>query len=333
MKIGLLAGGASPEREVSIESSKYIYEALLELGHEVFLADPALGEDQPENAEMYFADPEKNGISEKNYNKAVDLMVNNGVELVFNGLHGEFGEDGRIQALLELSGLPYTGAGVLSSAIAMDKAASKIMFRHFGVNTPEWLLIHSNDYNLSVLLEDIKSRIGYPCIIKPNNQGSTIGLTLCEEESQVEEALKLAGEYSDKIIIEEYITGAEIAVGILGDLELPLCRIIPKHKLYDYECKYTDGMSEYEVPAAIDEKTTAMLKQYARLAYSAVECESYGRVDFLLRNSDNKAYCLEVNTLPGLTSHSLLPKMARHAGISFTRMVDLIIRNSNESKY
>ena len=180
------------------------------------------------------------------------------------------------------------------------------------------------------LKTDIRAKLGYPCIIKPNNQGSTIGLSLCENENSVDAAIKLAGEFSSKIIIEEYIDGAEIAVGILADIELPLCKITPEHKLYDYECKYTDGMSEYEVPAPIPDELTEELKRQAAIAYNAVECESYGRVDFRLRKIDSKPFCLEVNTLPGMTSHSLVPKMAKAAGINFKEMIDIIIRDSVE---
>lgn len=330
MKIGLLIGGASPERDVSIESCKSIYSALIELGHEVILTDPALGLNQYENTEDYFSSINPKSLSEKNYLGAVEFLIRKQVELVFNGLHGEFGEDGRIQALLDLAGIPYTGAGVLASSLAMDKEASKIMFKHFGVNTAEWLLFHYKKDSLQELKADIRARLGYPCIIKPNNQGSTIGLSLCENEASVDEAIKLAGEYSNKIIIEEYIDGAEIAVGILTDKELPLCKITPKHTLYDYECKYTDGMSEYEVPASIPNELTEELKRQAGIAYKAVECESYGRVDFRLRKLDSKPFCLEVNTLPGMTSHSLVPKMAKAAGISFKDMINLIIRDSIE---
>ena len=328
MKIVLLIGGASPEREVSKESCKSLYQALCNLGHETILVDPALGKNQFNNAEDYFSDNDDSIVSEKNYLNCLNFEDSKSIDLVFNGLHGEFGEDGRIQALLDLAGIPYTGAGVLASSLAMDKEASKIMFKHFGVNTAEWILFVVGKDEVEKTNQKIKESFGYPCIVKPNNQGSTIGLSFCNSSEELDSAIELAGKYSKKIIIEEYINGVEIAVGILGDLELPLCKITPKNLLYDYECKYTDGMSEYEVPAKISEELTAFLKEQARLAYKAVECESYGRVDFLVRRTDNKPFCLEVNTLPGMTSHSLVPKMAKAGGLSFEQMVSFIIEDA-----
>lgn len=333
IKIALLLGGTSPERKVSKATGASIYKALTNLGYETFLINPAYGDKQPENSNSFFDDTDFSEICNSNYVKALNLDLFNSVDLAFLALHGKWGEDGTIQSLLELKGIKYTGSKVLSSAISMDKTMSKILFQHNNVRTPKWLTIEKG-FNLSALKKEIEKKLKYPCVIKPNDQGSTVGLTICENEGPVEEAVKLALQFSNKALIEEYIPGREMTVGILkneflpaGRQVLPVLEIQPKHDLYDYECKYTPGMSKYEVPAKISDEVSDKMKKSALEAFKALGCEGYARVDFRL-TPDNKEYCLEINTLPGMTSTSLVPKMARAIGISFEELIERIIKLS-----
>ena len=325
LKIALLVGGSSPEREVSKESSKSIANAIKELGHDLILIDPAYGEDQPKEMEQFFAKDNYAEVKTSNYVRAINSPLLNDVDLVFLGLHGKYGEDGTVQSLLELRGLKYTGSKVLSSAMAMDKIMTKIMLQHYDVSTPKWFVVEKSEMNYNLTQQKIKKFFGYPCVIKSHDQGSTFGLTICRGDTEVKDAVILALRYAEKALIEEYIPGRELTVGVLGQQPLPVLEIKPKHGLYDYECKYTDGMSEYIVPAEIPKDVANHLQQQALLAFNSVECSNYARVDFRL-TSDNKNYCLEVNTLPGMTSHSLIPKMAKAVGISFAELIDRIIK-------
>jgi D-alanine-D-alanine ligase len=327
IKIALILGGTSPERKVSKSTGLSIYKALATLGYDTVLVDPAYGENQPENVEAFFAEKDFAEISNENYVKALNMKLFDSVDLAFLALHGRWGEDGTVQSLLELKGISYTGSKVLSSAITMDKTMSKILFQHYDIRTPKWVTVNCKSYNLFSLQNEIKTEVKFPCVIKPNDQGSTVGLTICDNESSVDEAVKLALQFSDKALIEEYIKGRELTVAILDDDVFPVLEIKPKHGIYDYECKYTPGMSEYEVPAKISEELSDKLRKTSLAAFNALCCEGYARVDFLL-NEDGVDYCLEVNTLPGMTSTSLVPKMAKSAGISFEELIDRIIKTS-----
>ncbi len=327
LRIALLLGGTSPEREVSKATASSIYPVLLALGHEVLLVDPAYGKEQPENNAAFFAPENYRAISNRNYVEAVNSSMFDKVDLAFLALHGRWGEDGTIQSLLELRGIKYTGSKVLSSSISMDKQMSKILFRHYNVNTPEWVSFEKNSFVPSSAAEIIKNKFKSAFVIKPNDQGSTVGLTICNSSSEAGPAFDLAFSYSDKVLAEEFIPGHEITVGILEDKALPVLEIKPKHNLYDYECKYTSGMSEYIVPADIPSEAAAELQKEALVAFTSLGCSIYGRLDFRV-NFNYKPFCLEVNTLPGMTSTSLVPKMAKAAGISFEDIVDRIIRLS-----
>jgi D-alanine-D-alanine ligase len=324
LKIALLVGGSSPEREVSKESSKSIAQAIKSLGHDLVLIDPSYGINQPQEENLFFEKENYAEVKTENYVAALNSHLLDNVDLVFIGLHGKNGEDGTVQSLLELRGIKYTGSKVLSSALAMDKMMTKIMFQHFYVATPKWFIVTPKEKNYDLIINKIKKFFGFPCVIKPNDQGSTVGLTICRGESEVEKAINFALKFSDKVLIEKYIQGREVTVGILGQQTLPVLEIVPKHGLYDYEAKYTDGMSEYIVPADLPDEVAHHLQHQALLAYNSVNCSNYARVDFRLTN-DNKNYCLEVNTLPGMTSHSLIPKMAKAVGISFNELIEIII--------
>jgi len=325
-KIALLLGGTSPERKVSKATGASIYKALTGLGYETHLVNPAYGNNQPKDIETFFADEDRTEISNENYVKALNMDLFDSIDLAFLALHGRWGEDGTIQSLLELKGIKYTGSKVLSSSISMDKTMSKILFQYYDVRTPNWITVNSN-FNFSYLKKEIENKLKYPCVIKPNDQGSTVGLTVCENEIIVEGAIKLALQFSDKALIEEYIPGRELTVGILENEVFPVLEIKPKHGLYDYECKYTPGMSEYEVPAKISDEVCVRIKKSALAAFNALICEGYARIDYRL-TPNNIEYCLEVNSLPGMTSTSLVPKMAKAVGISFEELVDRIVKLS-----
>lgn len=327
LNIALLLGGTSPEKEVSKASSKSIFTALNNLGHNVILLNPAYGINQPVDINDFFAEKEFAPISTENYVKTVNSKYLDDVDLVFLGLHGKWGEDGTIQSLLELRGKKYTGSKVLASSLSMDKKMSKILFQHYGIKTPKWISVPKNNFEPDQILEMIKKNFGYPCVIKPNDQGSTVGLTICKDPSEVIKAVNLALEFSDKALIEEYIDGHEITVGVIEDTALPPLEIKPKHGLYDYECKYTSGMSEYIVPADIPKDIFEKLQLQALLAFKSLGCEGCGRVDFRV-SSKWDIHCLEVNTLPGMTSTSLVPKMAKAVGISFEQLIERIIKLS-----
>ncbi len=325
--IALLVGGASPERAVSKLTAKGVYEALIKLDYNVKLIDPAYGTDQPNKLEDYFSDCEHTLVSYQNYLRAINSELFDGVDLVFNALHGSWGEDGTIQSLLEFKNISYTGSGILACAASMDKGITKSIIKHYNVPTPHWIIVQKAKDKFEKILEDIKGQFNLPFVVKPNDQGSAIGLTICKEYSELGDALKLAHQFSKNVIIEEYIEGKEVTVGIIGDKILPVLEIKPKHFFYDYDCKYTSGMSEYDVPAKLPEETSAILQKYSFDAYSAVGCRGYGRVDFRL-DKKLKPYCLEINTLPGLTSTSLLPKAAKAIGLEYDELIKSIIENS-----
>ncbi|MEP0862089.1 MAG: D-alanine--D-alanine ligase [Ignavibacterium sp.] len=327
LKIILLVGGTSTERYISKLTSKSIYNALKNLGHEVILLDPAYGDNQPTEPEKFFDENDFTEISNSNYIKCFNRKEFDSSDLVFIGLHGKWGEDGTVQALLDLKGIKYTGSKTLASAVTMDKILSKILFDKFNIPTPKWFSFNNSEMSSESAAEKIEKELGYPAIIKPNDQGSTVGLSVCRNKNDVKQALSLARDYSEKILVEEFIPGRELTVGVLGEEVLPVLEIKPKHEIYDYECKYTSGMSEYIVPADIPENIARELQNVSLIAFKELECEGYARIDFRL-SPENKFYLLEINTLPGMTSLSLVPKMAKAVGISFEQLIDRIIQLS-----
>jgi D-alanine-D-alanine ligase len=330
LNIALFVGGTSPEREVSKSSGKAIYSALKSLNYNCRLIDPAYGIFQPENDDDFFAKKNFAEISNVNLLQTVGSDLLNNIDIVFNALHGKWGEDGVIQSLLELKGIKYTGSGIYSSSAAMDKVLSKTLFKLNGVNTAEWFTI-GKTFNLKEVTKQIKFMFGFPCVVKPNDQGSTVGLSIAKNENEIRTAVELALKFSNLVLIEKYIPGREVTVAVLEDKPLPVLEIIPKSGFYDYESKYTSGMSEYFVPADIPKDVFTAVQQQAVTAFNCLRCEVYGRVDFRL-NEQNIPYCLEVNTLPGMTDTSLVPKMANAAGISFEELIDRIIKVSLDGK-
>lgn len=327
LKVLLLLGGTSPEREVSKSTGKSVYQAMQNLGYDVVVIDPAYGINQPFDVEDYFSKKDFSDISNENYLDAINLISPGEIDVAFLALHGKYGEDGTIQSLLELKGIKYTGSKVLSSALAMDKIMSKILFEEYNVPTPKWFHFKKNEFSGYEVNDLIIKKFGYPAVIKPNDQGSTVGLTICKTPDQLNEAIPNAFEFSDRVLVEEFIPGRELTVAVLDNTALPVLEIKPKHGIYDYECKYTAGMSDYIVPAEIPDIVSQSLQKIAVQAYHSLRCEVYARVDFRLSNQ-NEPYALEVNTLPGMTSLSLVPKMAKAVGISFEQLVEKIINLS-----
>ena len=291
-KIAVLMGGPGEEREISLQSGKAIQLALEAIGYNVL------------------------GITMEN--KLGDIISDlHSVDLVFLGLHGSIGENGTIQGFLESLGLKYTGSDPLSSAICMDKNISKIIARDSKVNTPNWEIVTRGQ----TLNEDNSE---FPLVIKPNDQGSTVGLTIVHDESELGPALNLAYNYSSSVMVEQIIKGRELTVTLIGGKALPVCEIIPSHELYDYECKYTSGMSKYVCPADIELDLTKRIQEITERLFDVLKCRHYSRADFRMDHEDN-LWFLEMNTLPGMTDTSLAPMAAKAAGLSFNDLIDRIV--------
>ncbi len=246
-------------------------------------------------------------------------------DVVFLALHGGTGEDGTIQALLDLTGVPYTGSGHLASALAMDKDLSKHLFRSAGVPTADWLMAPAT-------VDEVEESLGFPVIVKPSKQGSTVGLSLVRDPSLLQEAITEAERYDDEVMIEVFVPGRELTVAILGDEALPVGEIIPVKELYDYECKYTPGMAREIFPAELTAEQTAEVQGLARQAFRALKLSGCARIDFRMTEAGS-FYCLEANTLPGMTGLSLVPQAAAAAGISFPELCDRIVQIAHSSRF
>ncbi|CAG1770932.1 D-alanine-D-alanine ligase [uncultured bacterium] len=325
LKIVLLAGGASSERQVSKQSSKGIYDALTELGYDTSVVDPALGLHQPKDVTSLFEPDDGFGLNGRNYPEILQLPQVQQADVAFLGLHGKYGEDGKMQALLELAGIRYTGSGVMSCSVAMNKDKAKSLFKDHGIVVPEGFMIQKGAFTYNEVVQRIEDELGYPVIIKPNDEGSTIGLSIVHSLDELPAALEESFKYSRDTLVERFIPGREMTIGVLDGKALPAIEIIPKHELYDYECKYTPGMSAYVVPAQIPEFLSKSLARQALIAYNALECRGYARVDFRV-SADNRHYCLELNPLPGMTGTSLIPKAASAIGLSYKEVVESIVR-------
>jgi D-alanine-D-alanine ligase len=328
VKITVLMGGTSAERDVSIASGLRIAAALRTLGHDVTSLDTAAGvlDDATERALLAAgvqqAPPDLASLaamSQRSLSPTLGtLPAVRQADVVFLALHGGQGEDGTLQALFDLCGVRYTGTGPLGSALAMDKDLSKRLFRDSGVTTADWLMAPAS-------VEQVQSRLGFPVIVKPSKQGSTVGLTLVREPAELDAAIVEAFRYDDEVMVEQFVAGRELTVGILGNEALPIGEIIPKHELYDYECKYTKGMAVEEFPARLDAELAARVQEQAQWAFRALKLRGYARIDFRLDDSGS-CFCLEANTLPGMTELSLIPQAAAAAGISFPDLCERIVR-------
>ncbi len=331
MNIAVFLGGISPERNVSLASGRSVVNALREAGHTVFPIDPAFGKSQQQNfienlpqniAEISPSLDELARFPLTNYFECINSSLLDVIDVIFLTTHGKWGEDGVLQSLLELRGIPYTGSRILASALAMDKAMAKVFFERENIVTPEWKILVNKNLRDS---DEISWERKFPCVVKPNDGGSTIGMSIVTSEKELFPAIVLAEQYSEKILIEEYIDGKELTVPILGETALPIIEIKPKGGFYDYQRKYTKGETEYICPAELPEEVSEKIREAGLRAYLALGCAGYARTDFRL-HPDGKFYCLEVNTLPGMTATSLVPKAAKAVGIEFPELCETIVK-------
>jgi D-alanine-D-alanine ligase len=337
VRITVLMGGTSAERDVSLASGLRIAQALRSRGHFVTAVDTARGiltaGDETAllaGGVMKTAPPDVQALTRMNAEMPATLRSMPQTDVVFLALHGGQGEDGTIQALLDLTRVPYTGSGHLASAMAMDKDLSKTLFQAAGVPTPDWLMCPREwkswgPSQREALTSAAGERFGLPVIVKPSKQGSTVGLTLVRDAPALGAAIDEAFRFDDEVMIEEFIPGRELTVGILGDTALPVGEIIPVHEIYDYECKYTAGMAREVFPAELDGEQTRELQRLALLAFQALKLRGYARIDFRM-SPRGGFFCLEANTLPGMTELSLIPQAAAAAGISFPELCERIVQ-------
>lgn len=343
MKIVVLAGGLSPERDVSLTSGSLIANALMDKGHDVVMADVYEGLEFPQNKEDIFRKssggfrytfqvpsvaPDLNELIIKN-NGQKALIGKNILELcmiadvVFIALHGAMGENGQLQAVLECFNIRYTGSDYCGSLLAMDKDLSKKLIRYCGVPTADWILVDTSEESL----QKVRETIGFPCVIKPVHCGSSVGVSMLEREEDWSDAMRTANEYESSVLAEKKITGREFSVGVMEGRALPPIEIIPLTGFYDYKNKYQQGLSKEVCPADLDAQQTKKLGDYAVAVHEALRLGSYSRVDFILAG-DGEFYCLEANTLPGMTPTSLLPQEAAQTGLSYADLCDKIIQMS-----
>lgn len=328
-------GGESAERNVSLSSGIRIVMALRSRGHDVIAFDPSRGpisaEEEKRLAESKVgtAPPTLDSLAETTGGSFLTglerLPEITDADVVFLGLHGGMGEDGTIQAVLDMAHVKYTGSGHLSSALAMDKDLSKRLFRAAGVKTADWLMAPAS-------IDEVEKRLGLPVVVKPSKQGSTVGLSVVKRREDFEAAVTEAWRYDDEVMIEQFIPGRELTVGVLGGEALPVGEIKPIHEIYDYECKYTAGMAEEEFPAKLTEDQTKRIQKQAVSAFKALKLKGCARIDFRLSVTDDgegEFYCLEANTLPGMTELSLIPQGAQAAGISFPELCERIAEEAH----
>jgi D-alanine-D-alanine ligase len=300
LTVALLSGGRSAEREVSLKSGEQVYQALNKDKYHIRRYDP-----RDDLARL---------ISEAGE-----------IEVALIILHGRYGEDGTIQGLLELLDIPYHGSGVLGSALGINKICSKRLYEHAGLPVSPYLILDRADPDAQTKVQEM---LGFPVVVKPEHEGSSIGLSIVGEPGKLEPALKLAGEYDRFVLVEKYLAGTEITGAVLGNLNpepLPLVEIIPgdQYEFFDYEAKYKPGATEEICPARLSEELTKKAQDYAVRAHQALKCRGYSRTDMIVSNDE--VYILETNTIPGMTATSLYPQAAAAAGISFSELLDRLI--------
>ena len=345
MKIVVLAGGLSTERDVSLSSGAGICRTLREKGHDAFLLDVYLGfpYDKDKLEEVFSlpgggleiaegiktTEPDLAAVKAARDDQSDCFLGPNVVEIcrmadiVFMALHGDVGENGKLQATFDILGIKYTGPNYLGSALAMDKGVTKQIFRNAGVPTPIGIALKKSEKGTPLS----EFGLSLPVVVKPCSGGSSIGVYIVNTPEEYENALAQSFRYEDEVVIEQYVKGREFAVGIIDGKALPVIEIIPKTGFFDYANKYQDGCTEEICPAPIDEETAQRMQRATELAFKALKLDIYSRADFLLDDEGN-IYCLEVNTLPGMTSASLLPKEAKTAGIEYADLCELIIEKS-----
>jgi D-alanine-D-alanine ligase len=332
MNIAVLFGGLSSERLVSVRGGRAVVSALRELGHDVVPVDPLFGSDLKLSEEEIQDDSkvvsveESLKISPRVYLDCINSGIFDNIDVAFIVLHGKYGEDGKIQSLLELRGIPYIGSNVKSSALSIDKNASKMIFLSAGIPTPPWMIVRHKDVDNYELFEDIRQELGNKIVVKPNDQGSTIGITIIDSGNldEIHEGIIEAFKYSDIVLVEKFIEGREITVAIIGEEPFPIIEIEPEDGYYDYEHKYTKGKTQYYCPADLTEDITEFTQSLAHTAYLALGCSGFARADFRL-DEDGQSYLLEMNTIPGFTATSLVPMAAKEVGIEFPELCERLI--------
>jgi len=325
VKIAVLFGGTSEERDVSIASAAQIIPGLRALGHEVFAVDTAAGRLSVSDERKLLAAAIANeppstaaidGIRADAIAMSPAALEIRDADVVFLALHGGAGEDGRIQAMLDLAGLAYTGSNHTASAAAMDKDLAKRVFRSVAVPTPDWLMA-------PVSAETIGKQLGWPVVVKPNSQGSTVGLGIARSGDELGKAIQLAKQFDAEVMIEAFIVGREFTVGILDRTPLPVGEIIVPGEIFDYQSKYQPGAAREVFPADISPEESALMQEYALRAHTALKLGAYSRIDFR-QDREGRVWCLEANSLPGMTAASLLPQAAKAAGIEFSELLQRI---------
>ena len=299
-KIAVLMGGLSAEREISLKTGQAVLSALLENGCDAVAIDA--GHDLPAQLREV------------------------GTDVAFICLHGRYGEDGTVQGLLEMMQIPYTGSGVMSSSMVMDKVITKQILLYHEISTPGFVAYRSGDDRNELF----KRCRHFPLVVKPAREGSTIGISIANNRAELEAGLAEALKHDDLVLIEDYIQGDEITVSILNNESLPIIQIVPKSGFYDYESKYTPGHTEYLLPAPLEAVLYNRLQETSVAACKALACRGAARVDFMVR--EREFFCLEVNTIPGMTATSLLPKAAAEAGITFNELVMQILQDAGLNK-
>ena len=339
MKIVVLCGGLSNERDVSISSGTGVARALREMGHHVVLLDLFLGYsgcmDLP--AAIFFENEDLNtaliGESSPDLEQVRAmrrdpecimgpnvLALCKMADMVFLALHGEEGENGKLQAALDLHGIKYTGSGYLGSAIAMNKGLTKMVLREKGLPTPDGITVTKG--------ETPYADVGFPCVVKPCSGGSSVGTSIVQTQAEYAEALEFAFRYEEKVVVETYVKGRELTVGVMDGKAMPVIEIIPKTGFYDYKNKYQAGATDEICPAEIGAEATERVQQLAEQVSAALMIDAYCRVDFLWDTAADKFYCLEANTLPGMTPTSLIPQMAAEQGMSYGQLCEKIMEVS-----
>jgi D-alanine-D-alanine ligase len=304
--VALLAGGTSGERDISVASGNGAREALEAAGFSVDMLDPARKQD-------------------------LVKLIEGDYQVAFLCLHGKMGEDGTIQGLLEILGIPYIGSGVLASALAIDKSKSKPFYEKGGLNVPQSVLL-TPDHKASH--SELVEKIGTPCVVKPATEGSALGVYIVENEEDLDDAIEKAFEIDTEVIVEKFVSGTEVTVAVIGNDEpeaLPIIQIVPSHEFYDFESKYAPGGSKHICPAPLSDEVTERTAAAAITAHKVLGCAGVSRSDFII-DSDGEPWILETNTIPGMTSTSLLPDAARVAGIDFPELCTKLIELAFERK-
>lgn len=331
MNIAVLLGGISTERNVSIASGKAVGQALSERGHTISFIDPSLGHNCIIQANDLISVANETvaqeylNLSPRVLLECVQSPAFDTIDIAFSLLHGKCGEDGIMQALLEARGVRYAGSKVMASALAMDKVRTKLILSAAGVQSPEWSVLYPQQFNDYERIEHIMNDLGGTIVIKPNTNGSSVGLSIVDNDiDHAIKAVQLASQYDSTILIERYIAGREVTVAVLGDQAFPVIEIVPEQGWYDYQNKYTKGNTQYYCPADITNDERDFLQNLAVTAHRIVGCTAYSRIDFRL-DEDGVPWCLEVNTIPGFTETSLVPMAAQSIGISYGELCERII--------